>query len=140
MDMTNLNWTPLLKNPSSVVENYVNQNQTISSVETVLIGIALMVGAALIAVLFYWVYNNGGSTLIVVVFSLFVFLYVAKVITLLVYIRRFLSERLFQLYIGSAVSMGLISLTLFSIFYSKHSRRSLSSSSPSAFTQQPPGF
>lgn len=128
MNQSNLNWMPLLQKPSQVIENYVDQAQTVNIVETVLVGIAMMVGAALFTILFYWAYEKGDVYLLLPLYSFIVFLYVAKVIAFIVYIRSTLSPRMFQLYIGSGISMGLISLTVLIIFYTIYSKRNMSSS------------
>ena len=93
MDIPPLNWTPLLKKQSSpIVENFVDQAQTLNIVQTVFIGIGLMVAAALIAVLFIWAWQKGGAELFIGVYSVFVLAYVAKVVTLIGLIREKLRE------------------------------------------------
>ena len=124
MDIPPLNWTPLLKKPSSnIIENYVDQAQTINIVQTVFIGIGLMVAAALIAVLFIWAWQKGGAELFIGVYSLFVLAYVAKVVTLIGLIRDKLSTTVFQLYLGSAAAMGLLSIGFVITFFVSYSRR-----------------
>ena len=124
MDIPPLNWTPLLKKPSSnIIENYVDQAQTINIVQTVFIGIGLMVAAALIAVLFIWAWQKGGAELFIGVYSLFVLAYVAKVVTLIGLIRDKLSTTVFQLYLGSAAAMGLLSIGFVITFFISYSRR-----------------
>ena len=124
MDIPPLNWTPLLKKPSSnIIENYVDQAQTINIVQTVFIGIGLMVAAALIAVLFIWAWQKGGAELFIGVYSLFVLAYVAKVVTLIGLIRDKLSTTMFQLYLGSAAAMGLLSIGFVITFFVSYSRR-----------------
>ena len=124
MDIPPLNWTPLLKKPSSnIIENYVDQAQTINIVQTVFIGIGLMVAAALIAVLFIWAWQKGGAELFIGVYSLFVLAYVAKVVTLIGLIRDKLSTTIFQLYLGSAAAMGLLSIGFVITFFVSYSRR-----------------
>lgn len=124
MDIPPLNWTPLLKKPSSnIIENYVDQAQTMNIVQTVFIGIGLMVAAALIAVLFIWAWQKGGAELFIGVYSLFVLAYVAKVVTLIGLIRDKLSTTVFQLYLGSAAAMGLLSIGFVITFFVSYSRR-----------------
>lgn len=124
MDIPPLNWTPLLKKPSSnIIENYVDQAQTMNIVQTVFIGIGLMVAAALIAVLFIWAWQKGGAELFIGVYSLFVLAYVAKVVTLIGLIRDKLSTTMFQLYLGSAAAMGLLSIGFVITFFVSYSRR-----------------
>jgi len=124
MDIPPLNWTPLLKKPSSnIIENYVDQAQTMNIVQTVFIGIGLMVAAALIAVLFIWAWQKGGAELFIGVYSLFVLAYVAKVVTLIGLIRDKLSTTIFQLYLGSAAAMGLLSIGFVITFFVSYSRR-----------------
>jgi hypothetical protein len=124
MDIPPLNWTPLLKkNSSNIIENYVDQAQTINIVQTVFIGIGLMVAAALIAVLFIWAWQKGGAELFIGVYSLFVLAYVAKVVTLIGLIRDKLSTTIFQLYLGSAAAMGLLSIGFVITFFVSYSRR-----------------
>ena len=82
-----------------------------------------MVAAALIAVLFIWAWQKGGAELFIGVYSLFVLAYVAKVVTLIGLIRDKLSTTIFQLYLGSAAAMGLLSIGFVITFFVSYSRR-----------------
>ena len=137
MDIPPLNWTPLLKKQSSpIVENFVDQAQTMNIVQTVFIGIGLMVAAALIAVLFIWAWQKGGPELFIGVYSLFVLAYVAKVVTLIGLIRDKLSPVVFQIYLGSAAAMGLLSIGFVITFFVSYSRRVKMQQSSSPTMQQ----
>lgn len=123
MDMPSLNWIPLVKKESPVVENFVDQVQTVNTVETVFIGLAMMVAAALFSVLFIWAFQKGGSSLFITIYSLLVLAYTIKVVVLIVMIREKLSPVVFQLYIGSASAMGLIAIAFLITFGVRYNRR-----------------
>lgn len=138
-----LNWTPLLQKESSAIETFVDQAQTINIVQTVFIGIGLMVAAALIAVSFIWAWQKGGAELFIGVYSLFVLAYVAKVVTLIGIIREKLSPLVFQVYLGSAAAMGLLSIGFIITFFVSYSRRVKMLSNPMSqpsMQSSTPGF
>ena len=141
MDVPELNWTPLLKKESSnVVENFVDQAQAINIVQTVFVGIGLMVLAALLAVLFIWAYQKGGHSLFITVYSGIVFAYVVKVVVLLVIIRDKLTPLEFQLYLGSAAATGLMCLGVLIRFAVSYSQRSQTSNMmPASISSSPYG-
>jgi CHASE2 domain-containing sensor protein len=109
---------------SRTIEGFVDQQQTISITETVLVGISLMVGAALIAVLFIWSFQSGGSALFIVVYSSIVLAFAIEMVILLVAKRDVLSPMIFQFYLGSIVAVGLLALAFMIIFGVKYNRRS----------------
>jgi hypothetical protein len=130
MDVPPPNWMPLLQNeggtstsPPRTIEKFVTQAQTINTVQTVFIGLALMVASALLAILFIWSYEKGVE-LFVTVFSLLVLAYAIKVVILIYMIRVELSPVVFQLYLASASAMGLISIFIILTFSTKYYRRS----------------
>jgi hypothetical protein len=125
------NWVPLIDRNVTVVEPFVDKAQTVSMTETVLVGIALMVGAALLAVLFIWAYQSGGSALFIVIYSVILFAFVVEVIILIMLKRTELSGTAFQIYLGSSVAMGLLSIIFMGVFGSKYRNRAYMSSSPS---------
>jgi hypothetical protein len=130
MDAPPPNWMPLLQNdlgsttsPPRTIEKFVTQEQTLNTVQTVFIGLALMVAAALLAILFIWSYEKGVE-LFITVFSLLVLAYAVKVVILIYMIRAQLSPVVFQLYLASASAMGLISIFIMLTFSMKYYRRS----------------
>jgi len=122
---------PILKNPQSVRESFIDAAQTTNLTETVLVGIALMVGAGLFAILFMWAYQSG-TALFITIYSLLVIVFTIEVVLFILNNRAYLSPFIFQLYMGSTITMGLISFVFFMFFGIKYSRRSV--------TQQSPGF
>jgi len=125
------NYVPLIDRPPTVLEGFVDQSQTVSMTETVLVGIALMVGAALLAVLFIWSFQKGGSSLFIVMYSLILLAFVVEVIILVITKRSNLNPASFQIYLGSTVAMGLLSLIFMITFGIRYrNRSSVSSSAP----------
>jgi CHASE2 domain-containing sensor protein len=140
MDAPLPNWVPLVQKiseasgsgyfqPHPVTEKFVDQAQAVNTVKTVFIGLALMVAAALLAVLFIWSYEKGVE-LFITILSMLMLAYAIKVVILIYMIRGQLSPIVFQLYIASASAMGLIGLFLIFIFSSKYYRRSSAQQSP----------
>lgn len=111
------------------IEGFVDQQQTVSITETVLVGISLMVGAALIAVLFIWSYQTGGNALFTVIYSAIVLGFVIEMLVLLITKKEYLSPMIFQFYLGSIVAVGLLAIAFMIIFGVKYNRRSSYSSS-----------
>ena len=106
------------------IEKFVDQQQTVSITETVLVGISLMVGAALVAILFIWSFQSGGSALFIVVYSTIILAFAIEMVILLVAKRADLSPMIFQFYLGSIVAIGLLALAFMIIFGVKYYRRS----------------
>ena len=126
-----INFMPILKDPQSVREPFIDAAQTTNMTETVLVGIALMVGAALFAILFMWAYQSG-TALFIVIYSLLVLAFTIEVVFFILNNRENLTPFIFQLYMGSTITMGLISFMFLMFFGIKYSRRSV--------TQQPTGY
>jgi hypothetical protein len=126
------NWKPLLKkNLSVIVEPFVDQAQTMNIVQNVFIGISMMVLSSVIGIIAYWSYQKS-HFLFFAIFSLLTLIYAAKVVILITMIREKLSPTIFQLYIGSASMIGIISIFVFIFFAVKTSRRLSSDSGTSS--------
>jgi len=140
MDIPPLNWTPLLKKQSTNIETFVDQAQAINITQTVFVGIGLMVLAALIAILFIWSYQKGGSSLFITIYSAIVLAYVIKVVTLIAIIRDKLTPIEFQLYLGSAAATALMSIGILIKFSLEYRTRAAPPLAVAAPQIQSPGY
>jgi vacuolar-type H+-ATPase subunit I/STV1 len=123
-------WTPIAKMMKyETFETQVESSQVI--VGNVFIGVALMIMAACITILFYWAYNKEKHLFITLLCGL-MFLYTVKVIILVASMRDKINKNVFRLYIGSTAFMSLLSLFLLIFFAVKTSKRLNASSSPVA--------
>lgn len=126
------NFESLLKHNITMYEPFIDKTQTIYSTETVLVGIALMVGAAMFAILFMWAYQNGGKSLFIVLYATLVFAFVIEMVILIISKREVLTPMAYQIYIGSTITIGLVSLVFITYFSRAYSRSSAASQAPVA--------
>ena len=130
-------WTPIAK--MMKYETFESQPESAQViVGNVFIGIALMILAACITILFYWAYNKEKHLFIALLCGL-VFLYSIEIIILVATMRDKINKNVFRLYIGSTAFMSLLSLFLLVFFAIKASKRLRSSSvsSPSPYYATP---
>lgn len=121
-------WTPIAKMMKyETFEAEMDSAQVI--VGNVFIGVALMIMAACITILFYWAYNKEKHLFITLLCGL-MFLYAVKVIILVASMRNKINKNVFRIYIGSTAFMSLLSLFLLIFFAIKTSKR-LNASAPS---------
>jgi drug/metabolite transporter (DMT)-like permease len=122
-------WIPIAK--MTTYETFKDADTHQSVVGNVFIGVALMVSAAMLTLLFYWAYQKE-KHLFFAIFAGIVFLYTVKVIILVATLREKINMNIFRLYIGSTAFMSFMSLLLMIYFAVKASQRLKSSSSSSS--------
>lgn len=114
-------WIPIAKMLKyETFETAEDSSQTI--VGNVFIGVALMILAAIITIVFVWAYNKEKHLFITFLCGL-VFLYTIKVVILVASMRDKINKNVFKLYIGSTAFMSLFSLILTIFFAIKTSKR-----------------
>jgi len=86
-----------------------------------------MVGAAMFAILFMWAYQNGGKSLFIVLYAALVFAYVVEIVILIMTKREVLTPMAYQIYMGSTITIGLVSLVFITYFSRAYSRSSAAS-------------
>jgi len=113
----------------------INQQQTISTVETIFISMATMIGSSLLAILFYWSYQKLPS-LFIAIYSIIVLCYSIETLVFIIYIRSQLTPFLFKFYLGSAVFMSFLSLMVTIYFAVKSFSRSSYTNQSSSYSTQ----
>ena len=121
------NWNPIIKKTK---EDFVSQTETITTVQTIFISMATMIGASLLSLLFYWSYERM-PTLFISIFAAITFAYAIKVVILITLIRDKLSQTVFKVYLGSGVFMAFMSLMVTVYFAIRTNSRTSSSYSVS---------
>lgn len=122
-------WTPIAK--MMKYETFETENESSQViVGNVFIGVALMILAAVITILFYWAYNKEKHLFITLLCGL-VFLYTVKMVILVASVRNKINKNVFRLYIGSTAFMSLFALFLLVFFAVKTAKRLGSSTSSS---------
>lgn len=117
--------------PIFVRESFVTEEDSKSIVSNVFMSVGLMIGAMIIAAIFYWSYHKNVA-LFICILSALVFLYTIKVIIVVVLARdQFKSKNTFMILMGGTVFMCLLTLILTIMFGIKASPKSGSGPSSS---------
>jgi len=115
-----MDFQPLLKkNISMYTENFVDNQQTKTLTETILIGISLMVLATIIIFMFLGAYSKS-KYLFIVVYSLFVLIYIIIMVILILTKKTDLTQLQYEIYMGSTLTMAIIALIFIGFFLYKH--------------------
>jgi heme/copper-type cytochrome/quinol oxidase subunit 2 len=105
-----------------------DEESTGEMVGKIFIGISLMTLAMIMTWLFIWSYNKDRA-LFMVIFASLTFIYALKVFIYIMVTRSKMSSEIFRVYLGSAITMLVISTTMIIFFAVKFGRHQRSSSS-----------
>jgi hypothetical protein len=133
-----MDFEPLIKNISMfTTENFVDNAQTRSLTETVLIGISLMVLATIIIFAFLSAYGKS-KYLFIVVYSVLVLIYLIVMLILILSKKNVLTPLQYEMYMGSTLAMAIIAIIFVGFFSYKHRSGMAPSNAPAySFQSQP---
>lgn len=114
------------------MEGFVDEKQSQKIVGSVFIGVAIMILAAILAIMFYWSYNKD-KTLFISIFSVVMFLFSIMMLILVAVMRSKMNANVFKLYIGTTVFNSFMTIMIAIYFGIKASKRISEASSPSSY-------
>lgn len=129
-------WIPIVKQNTYETFETAGQPNAQTMVGNVFIGIALMILATLLTVLFYWSFQKE-KYLFITILCAVVFLYTIKMVILVAILRDKLNSIVFRLYMGSTAFMSLMTLMMMIYFAVKTSQRLRGTSSSSSYIPPP---
>ena len=118
-------WVPLIKKriePFAIKEKFVDEQQSVTIVTTIFTVMAAMLGAALVAMLFYWSYQREVSLFIAII-CMISFLYAVENVIFIAIKRTQVSDITFRFYLGSGIFIALMNLFMFVYFAVKANSR-----------------
>lgn len=112
----------VVQKPKQEEEHFVSEEDTKQSVANIFLSVGLMIVALFIGGLLFWAYRKERS-LMIVVLSIFVFIYAILMMTLGIIQRKNMDKGYFLSIVGSSIFMSVMMLILIIVFSIVASRR-----------------